>query len=330
MRAITLVVLSCLCGCGSATSPTPDAAGVPDAPPGTPDAAPIDAPPPADAMPQPYWTPDFVFDAPLNGGSAIGVGANIYFGQADYPFDASDLRTWKKWSVLTSTVSPLAPIANNDVLCNCGYGGHFVSDGTGIYYIANDAIEYVIASDKWSSLTYPLEAQRGEAATALVNGKIYLVGGRGDLKTVEAYDLATGGWTLPTVLPDYPVALSDAHAASVSDQLIVFGGTTGGARIHDVYAFDPAGIIGGWVALAPIPSDPEYGTEGVVLDDKLFVLTIAGLARFDRSLGPTGTWTMVAPRPPSGGPRAMVLAAGSIYVVAEDQTTTTFWRLVLP
>lgn len=63
---------------------------------------------------------------------------------------------------------------------HCGYGRHLITDGTTIFYIANDATKYTASSSTWSTLTYTSTAKdsNGEAGAAYYNGNIYFIGGR--------------------------------------------------------------------------------------------------------------------------------------------------------
>jgi N-acetylneuraminic acid mutarotase len=106
-------------------------------------------------------------------------------------------------------------------------------------------------SGSWTGGLAPMPTPRWLAAAAVVDGRIYVVGGAGDedytpTAAVEAYDPATDSWQ---VLADLPSALWGPAAAAADGKIYVIGGGSGdpfGERdlSAGIQVYDPA--TDGW------------------------------------------------------------------------------------
>ncbi len=120
---------------------------------------------------------------------------------------------------------------------------------------------------------------RNSAAGAVIDGQLYVVGGRvvndGNRATTEVYQPATGTWR--TVAP-MPNAQGGIAAAAVAGKLYVFGGEffgAGGSGVHDEsWAYDPK--TDKWSTI-PAMSVPRHGLGAVATGQDIFV--IAGATR---------------------------------------------------
>ena len=136
----------------------------------------------------------------------------------------------------------------------------------------DNAWEYDPANDSWKTLA-PLPTKRGSPNAVVVNGKIYVIGGAGNLPgskdtsihparphravgTNEGYDQATNTWE--TRSPK-PTARNHAAAGVVNNKIYVIGGRIGNAFITRasntdiVEEYDPA--TDQWGSLkAPMPT----------------------------------------------------------------------------
>ncbi len=136
----------------------------------------------------------------------------------------------------------------------------------------NNAWEYNPANDSWKALA-PLPGPRGGAGAAVVNGKIYVVGGAGavpnvndpairprqpqrSLATVEEYDPRTDSWRSRAPLP---TACNHMGCEAVNGKLYVIGGRLSGAfiigypgNISLVQVYDPA--ADSWTTRSPMPT----------------------------------------------------------------------------
>ena len=155
----------------------------------------------------------------------------------------------------------------------------------------------------------PLPEPRTEVAAAVVRGEIVVVGGftadGGNSPRVDAYTIGTNRWRR---LPDLPVAVDHAAAASANGRMYVAGGYGG-----DRAPLDAAFVLesGAWRRLAPLP-DPRAAAAAAIAGGKLYVLGgVDGrraLARIAFALDlRTGRWTRV----PGPAPREHLAGAAS-------------------
>src|SRR3954470_6283931 len=95
--------------------------------------------------------------------------------------------------------------------------------------------------------------KRGESGVASANGKLYLLGGRGD-KPVNEYDPKTNIWT---TLKNSPLEMHHFQAITFKEEIYVIGAFTGPypheTPIPNIYIFNPK--KNEWRKDAAIPSD---------------------------------------------------------------------------
>lgn len=155
----------------------------------------------------------------------------------------------------------------------------------------------------------PLPEPRTEVAAALVHGEIVVAGGfvadGGNSARVDAYSIAANRWRR---LPDLPVAVDHAVAASASGRVYVVGG----------YGRDRSPLDGGfvleggtWRRLAPLP-EARAAASAAIAGGRLYVLGgVDGrrsLARVAFALDlRTGRWS----RLPGPSPREHLAATAS-------------------
>ena len=155
----------------------------------------------------------------------------------------------------------------------------------------------------------PLTEPRTEVAAAVIRGEIIVVGGftadGGNSARVDAYSIAGNRWRR---LPDLPVAVDHATAASASGRVYVAGGYG-----RDRGPLDAAFALenGAWRRLAPLP-DPRAAAAAAIAGGRLYVLGgIDGrrsLARVAVALDlRTGRWS----RLPGPSPREHLAAAAA-------------------
>lgn len=204
---------------------------------------------------------------------AVMVGNSIYF--ASYSNTAKP-QFFVRYTLASNSFSP--DLAKSTNVCGCGYMSKLVSDGTNVFYIANDATKYTASSNTWSNLTYPSTAKdnAGEAGVVYYNGNIYFVGGRTPSTLFKYYSIAQNTWfTSPNFL--YPTNRSEM--AVYKDKIYALGGT--GAEKKVSYFSTTANT---WTALkdAPIAINTSYeNTYSAVLGDNLFLLQGTNLYIYD-------------------------------------------------
>ena len=209
-------------------------------------------------------TPITMFDAGNYPVLSVLVGNNIYFGNWSNTAKAQFL---VRYNVSSNTFS--SALAKSSNVCGCGYSSHLVSDGTNIFYIANDATKYTASSNAWSTIAYPTTAQdnNGEAGVGYFNGNIYFVGGRTASTLFKYYSISQNSWF---TAPNYLYATNRSQLSTYKDRLYVLGGT--GVTRKMAY-FSTAGNT--WTAVKDIPFDVNSSYESsfaAVLGDYLFLL----------------------------------------------------------
>ena len=157
---------------------------------------------------------------------------------------------------------------------------------------------------------------RTEVAAAPFRGDIAVAGGYladgASTDDVDLYDPSANDWSR---LPDLPVEVNHAAAASAGGKLYVAGGYGGpGVRLRSAYVFDGDR----WRTLAPMPG--VRGAAGAaVVAGKLYVaggVGPSGLARRAFALDlKTGRWASI-PGPTPREHLAVTAAAGKVYAVA--------------
>jgi len=166
---------------------------------------------------------------------------------------------------LTLSWSPVANAASYNV---------YYGKGTALYYGTVEA--YNPATNTWTTKA-PMPTPRQGHAVAVVNGRIYAIGGWGgwpDLSTVEVYDPATNTWatTVPVTpatiaantagkpLAPMPTARDDFGFSVVNGIIYAIGGDTNAfdavlgipCCTTVVEAYDPVANI--WTTDAPMPT----------------------------------------------------------------------------
>lgn len=128
-----------------------------------------------------------------------------------------------------------------------------------------------IASGTWRTDLAPLPTPRDHLAALALDGRILAIGGRagGNLRDVEAYDIAADTWTRG---PDLLVARSGITAALVGDAVHVTGGEdfTTGRTIGAHERLDPATMR--WERLPDLPT-PRHGLGSGVIDGTWYVIS---------------------------------------------------------
>jgi N-acetylneuraminic acid mutarotase len=176
-----------------------------------------------------------------------------------------------------------------------------VAVGPTIY--VDTVYQYDPATATWTQRA-PMPTARSAGATAVIDGKIYVAGGRPPRgHDFAVYDPATDTWT---VLPDLPTQRNHLAAAAINGKVYVAGGRFGGGVGSEMTAalevYDPVTIT--WAALAPM-STPRGGVNGIAVNGCLYVFGGEGndahpLGMFDdvEVYNPvTNSWQRLDPMP---------------------------------
>mmetsp|Transcript_20121 Transcript_20121/g.28335 ORF Transcript_20121/g.28335 Transcript_20121/m.28335 type:complete len:430 (-) Transcript_20121:319-1608(-) len=175
------------------------------------------------------------------------------------------------WQVTSSLIVPRGDHAiaqmNSSIYVFGGYGLNYNMGASG----SSLEILDTAAGRTWTSGPN-MPTPRGDVKAAVLNGKIYVVGGWNDVSygfqnAVEAYNPLTNIWES---LAPLPVARGDCAVAAIAGSLVVAGGEiwSGTSRpcdwdptttcsvneipVHNVEQYDPA--TNHWTPLAPLPT----------------------------------------------------------------------------
>ena len=96
-----------------------------------------------------------------------------------------------------------------------------------------------VTSSSWTSMT-PMPTARGGVGVAVVDGKIYAIGGLNGnnqpVSTTEEYDPQTNGWTSKMPMPTHR---SGFAIAIYQNKIYCIGGTVGNGYVGNNEVFDP-------------------------------------------------------------------------------------------
>lgn len=234
------------------------------------------------------------------------------------------------WNILSSALVPRAELVGVAVDGRLyAIGGRSTSSVCPNPARVCDVVEiYNPARDTWTMGT-PMPTPRAGLGAAVVNGRIYVVGGRTlneplngtPLNVLEIYDPDTNTWAPG---PPMPTARMDVYSTVAFDNKVyVIGGYNQdrGGVLNTVEIYDPATRT--WSAGPPMPT-PRSNALAAVCGGQIYV--IGGIVDFinkttvvERLNPRTGVWTTVSPMPleaaemasgdMSGG--GFILAAGS-------------------
>lgn len=181
---------------------------------------------------------------------------------------------------------------------------------------------YEAGADRWDPLTsLPPTRARGSAAVAVLDDRIYLIGGLRSAASVpdfDVYDPATGVWT---PLPPLPRAADHLVAGGIGGRIYAVGGRDGSITGHttQVDVYDPQ--TGVWSAGPPMPTS-RGGMAGAVLGEALYVFggegntgVASGVFEVVERLEPgLNRWTTLAPMAPGRHGTGAASLDGRIYV----------------
>lgn len=160
------------------------------------------------------------------------------------------------------------------------------------------------AQTDWTEIA-PLPTPRAFPAAAVLNGQIYVIGGRSGsgvaLDVVERYDPNSNTWTTIDATRD---GRFNASAATFNGQILLTGGRSEGVLTNDVDVYDP--IDARWESFDHLQDERE-GHETFVAGDDVYVfggLTESGQYRDDAevynesngSWDDYGFWVLDTPR----------------------------------
>jgi N-acetylneuraminic acid mutarotase len=188
------------------------------------------------------------------------------------------------------------------VYCIGGYSGAVVFIGPESYnwkteYYDMGANEvYDPATDTWKTET-PMPTPRHAAATNIVNGKIYVIGGysittHSTLNVNEVYDPETDIWETKT---SPPLEVGGSASAVVDNKIYVLGESTDSYGKHFIQVYDPANDSWSIGASAPVSYAATAGaTTGVKAPKRIYFFDENKTDVYDPM---SESWTVGTPAP---------------------------------
>lgn len=226
--------------------------------------------------------------------------------------------SWHLTSPYPTTINHASAVALNGILYVIG-GQTKAGGGSSSYTAAVHAFDTKTAT--WTARA-PMPTARSAMAHDVIDGKIYVAGGRPPRgHDFAVYDPKTDKWA---TLPDLPTARNHMAAAAIGGKLYVTGGRFGGGFRSEITAnleaYDPT--TGSWTVKAPMPA-PRSGLNGIAVNGCFH--TFGGE---HPSAGPTGvfpdhtvynpktdSWTRLPDMPvPIHGVTGLAYVNGLIYL----------------
>lgn len=182
----------------------------------------------------------------------------------------------------------------------------------------------------WQALT-PLNVARYQFAGGIVNGNIYVFGGRGtrNLKSTEMYNPASNKWSARTSNQN---AVEELTGAVVNEKLYVFGARGGGnpyVAVNFVEEYEPAADT--WTSKAPKPF-PVSGAPAALYNGEIYLF--GGISDYDSNSGSaiysdvveaynplTDTWRFVSSMPAMISNMAAAVSGSRAYLIGGLDTS---------
>ena len=220
------------------------------------------------------------------------------------------------------------------LVCCCSAPSEGVSDTEEV------TTETAADTAQWQTVATTGEpTARHENAFTELDGKFYLIGGRGN-KPVDIYDPATQSWSTGA---QPPLEMHHFQAVPHQGKIYVMGAFTGGypdeTPIPHVYSYDPASDQ--WERGAEIPEARRRGAAGVVVHDNHFYI-VCGIRNghlgdykdwLDEYDLATNTWTALPNAPHTRDHFQAVVADGKIYAAGgrnSSAATEQTFELTVP
>jgi len=167
--------------------------------------------------------------------------------------------------------------------------------------------------DTWTT-EEPMPTARAGIGVAVVNGKIYAIGGSyNSLGETEEYDPVTNTWTTKTPMPTPRIYFG---IAVIENKIYTIGGDSGNwtagqtvTNVNEVY--DPTTDT--WETKASM-STKRMALSANVVDGKIYLIG-GGLTATEVYDPSTDTWTTEEPMPTAVGYQASAVVENKIYVI---------------
>jgi N-acetylneuraminic acid mutarotase len=187
--------------------------------------------------------------------------------------------------------------------------------------VAESPSGVTLAENTWVTKA-PMHMARSGLGVAVVNGKIYAIGGSsgGFVNTNEEYDPETDTWTLKAPMP---TARANFRVEVIQNKIYCIGGNTNGADTQANEVYDPSTDT--WQTRAPLPT-ARGAFLTIVYNNKVYV--IGGMTSYYSYTGATevydpslDTWETKASMLTATYPESIATINGKIYVICGSTTS---------
>jgi N-acetylneuraminic acid mutarotase len=181
----------------------------------------------------------------------------------------------------------------------------------------------------WTTMA-PMPTARGGFGLAVVNGKIYAIGGTNGgapLNTVEMYNPQTNQWTTETPMP---TARSGFAIAVYYNKIYVIGGTVGNGFVGNTEVYDP--VTNTWQTKTSMPT-PRADLSANVVNDKIYLIGGKRYSSISPFYGETdinevynplnNTWTTETPITTGVQDYASAVLNGKIYIMGGSRQSSS-------
>jgi N-acetylneuraminic acid mutarotase len=188
-------------------------------------------------------------------------------------------------------------------------------DGSGAKNIAE---RYDPANNTWETLANMSAARQG-VACAVLNGKLYAIGGVG-LTSVEVFDPSNGNWSAGVALPS---EVKYGTAITVDGKIYLIGGQSPSVNLNQVLCFDPS--TSQWSAKANMPT-ARHGVKLVWFENRIWAIggNAVGLRDVESYDPATDAWQTEASLITARGWPVAWVANGRIYLSGGKDGSTSF------
>ncbi len=184
------------------------------------------------------------------------------------------------------------------------------------------SVKAEVTASSWTSMT-PMPTARGGVGVAVVDGRIYAIGGLNGnnqpVSTTEEYDPQTNGWTskmpMPTPRSGFAIAIYE-------NKIYCIGGTVGNGYVGNNEVFDPKSNT--WETKTSMPT-PRADLGANIVDDKIYLMggkRYSNISPFfnetniNEAYDPANDiWTTKTPIPTSVQGYASAVEDGKIYLM---------------
>ena len=183
---------------------------------------------------------------------------------------------WQRGMDMPTARGALSAKFVNGILYAIGGDATQLYDSSGFYnpqgvVTSNEA--YDPKTDSWT-IKAPMPTERDHLSSAVVDNKIFLIGGRQplerelykDLDTNEMYDPEKDSWTS---LQPLPTKRSGLAASAIDNNIYVLGGESTEKTFNNNEKYDT--VAQTWSRESPLPS-ARHGLSAVSIDDKIYVI----------------------------------------------------------